>query len=148
MYVHTLITEGTITPEQQNMTILEGMPYTITCSSRCRLGLCQVVWTTNKGSVFVKSDQEYTIWSTPPYKDTQSHHMTVHFASSSADYQCLLISVIGTIINSAEQHVDVKEPGKYITAYLSIHIILSYCTDDNILRWLIDYVKPYFKWSK
>ena len=103
------------------MTISEGMPYTIICSSRCRLGLCQVVWTTNKGSVFVKSDQDHTIWSTPPYKDTQSHHLTVYSVSSSADFQCLLVSVTGTIIDSAEQHVDVKEPGKYITSYIPTH---------------------------
>ena len=93
------------------MTVSKEMPFTLTCSSRCRLGLCQVLWATNKGSVFIKDDEEHTIWSTPPYKETQSHHMTVHAASSSADYRCLLVSISGVIIDFAEQLVHVEEPG-------------------------------------
>ena len=118
-YVHIRIyvIEGAITPEKQNVTVLEGMPYTVTCSSRCKAGFCQIAWTTNKGSVFINNDQEHTIWSTPSYKDTQSHHLTVHSASSSADYQCLLISVTGTIIDSADQRVDVKESGIKLQLY-------------------------------
>ena len=88
------------------------MPFTLNCKSRCRSGLCQVMWTTNK--MFVKNGEEYTIWSTPPFKDTQSHHLTVHSASNSANYQCLLIDVTGRIIDSVEQHVEVKESGKYL----------------------------------
>lgn len=119
------VIEGAITPEQQNDTVLEGMPYTVTCSSRCKSGFCQVAWTTNKGSVFIENDQEHTIWSTPPYKDTQSHHLTVHSASSSADYRCLLISVTGTIIDSGEQRVDVREPG-IAMSYTYINIVYNY----------------------
>ena len=114
MHIIYYVIEGAITPEHQNVTVLEGIPYTVTCSSRCRSGFCQVAWTTDKGSVFINNDQEHTIWSTAPYKDTQSHHLTVHSASSSAEYQCLLISVSGTIIDSAEQHVNVKEPGTIV----------------------------------
>ena len=62
--------------------------------------------------VFVKNDNEYTVWSAPPYKDVQSHHLTVHSPSSSTDYQCLLIRTTGKIIDSAEQHVYITEPGK------------------------------------
>ena len=86
------------------------MPYTVSCSSRCRPGFCQVLWTTNRGSTFVKNDKDYTITSTPPYIDMQSHQLIVHTANSSTDYQCKLVSVTGRIIDSAEQYVDVKEP--------------------------------------
>ena len=84
------------------------MPFTLRCLSRCRSDFCQVVWTTNKA--FVKSDKQHTISSSPPFKDTQSHHLTVHAADSSTDYQCSLIAITGRIIDSAKQHVYVKEP--------------------------------------
>ena len=104
--------DGIITSDLEYQIVTKGLPLTLTCSSRCRNNLCQVVWTTNKTSKFVKDDEEHTIWSTPSYKDTQNHHMTIHSATRSTDYQCLLISVTGRLIGTAEQHVDVKEPGK------------------------------------
>ena len=88
------------------------MSFTLSCISRCKLDFCQVMWTTNKTTVFVKNDNKHTVWSTLLYKDVQSHHLTVHSPSSSTDYQCLLIRTTGEIIASAEQRVYITEPGK------------------------------------
>lgn len=95
-----------------NVTVSEGMPFTIACSSTCKTGFCHVAWTTNKTSTFVKTDNEYTVRSTQPYKDTQSHYLTVHSARVATDYQCLLFAITGELIGSAEQRVYIKEPGE------------------------------------
>ena len=108
------IIDAIITPEPLKTEIFKGMPFTLTCKSRCsyRADVYQVIWKTNNQSTFVENDKDHTLWSTPAFKDTQSHHLTVHAASRSADYQCLLIDVNSRNISSAELHVDVKESGK------------------------------------
>lgn len=90
------------------------MPYTLACTSRCTLGFCQVLWVANKPSVtvLVSNDNEHTIWSTPAYKDAQTHYINVNSANSSTDYQCLLVTITGRIIDSAQQYVYVKESGE------------------------------------
>ena len=95
--------------------IFKGMPFTLTCISRCnyKSDLYQVIWKTNKTSVFVKDDKDHTVWSTPAHNGTQSHYLTVHSASRSGDYECALIDVNGTVISSTEQYVDVKESGNH-----------------------------------
>ena len=93
------------------MTVSKGMPFTISCLSRCKLDFCQVMWTTNK-TVFVKNDNEHTVWSTQPYKDVQNSHLTVNALSSSTDYQCLLVTITGKIIDSAEQSVYITKSGR------------------------------------
>ena len=105
-------TGGAITSKYYNVTVSKGIPFTLTCSSKCKSGSCQVVWTIDKKSLFVRNDKDYTVWSTPPYKDVQTHYLTVHSASSSTGYHCLLFAITGKIIDSAEQHVYVKEPGE------------------------------------
>ena len=100
--------DGAIRSKDQNITISQGVPFTMTCLSRCRSEFCQVLWTTGTKSKFVK--EKHTVWSSPPYKYTQSHHLTIHSASISTDYQCNLITVTGRIIDSAEQRVHVEEP--------------------------------------
>lgn len=94
------VIDGIITSETVNITVFKGIPFTLRCLSRCRSDFYQVMWTTNKA--FVKSDDQHIIWSSPPFKDTQSHHLTVYAADNSTDYQCLLISITGRIIDSAE----------------------------------------------
>ena len=108
-----LLTDGIITPVPHSAEIFKGMPFTLTCKSRCsyRPDVYQVIWKTNNKSVFVENDKDHTVWSTPAFKDTQSHHLTVHAASRSADYQCLLIDVHNRNISGAELHVNVKESG-------------------------------------
>lgn len=109
-----LLTDGAITSKYYNVTVSKGIPFTLTCSSRCKSDSCQVVWTTDKMSVFVRNDKDHTVWSTPAYKDVQTHYLAVHSASSSTDYCCLLIGITGKILDSAEQHVYVKEPGEWV----------------------------------
>ena len=106
--------DGVITSRYYNVTVSKGTPFSLICASKCRPGSCQVVWMTNKRSVFVKNNEEHTIWSVPPctYKDMETNYLTVHSASSSTVYHCLLIGINGRIIDSAEQHVYVTEPGK------------------------------------
>ena len=141
-----------IKPEPQNTEIFKGMPFTLTCKSRCTYGadVYQVVWKTigNKTSMFVRNDEDHTVWSTLAYKDTQSHHLTVHSANRSGDYECAVIDVNGGVISSAEQHVDVKESGKYHLSTLFMHVMnLFYQTDDSTVTSIIDYLKHYFKWA-
>ena len=74
------------------------------------------MWTTNKSSAFVKNDNEHTVWSTQPSiidAQLQTHHLTVNSPSNSTihNYQCLLITITGKIVDSAEQRVYVTEPG-------------------------------------
>ena len=106
------LTDGVITSQYCNVTVSKGIAFTLTCSSKCKSGSCEVVWTTDKMSVFVRNDKDHTIWSTPPYKHVQTHYLTVHSASSSTSYHCLLIAITGKILNSAEQRVYIKEPGE------------------------------------
>ena len=107
-----LLTDGVITSQYYNVTVSKGIAFTLTCSSKCKSGSCEVVWTTDKMSVFVRNDKYHTIWSTPPYKHEQTHYLTVHSASSSTSYHCLLIAITGKILDSAEQRVYIKEPGE------------------------------------
>ena len=109
-YFNIYYIDGIITSEHLNTTVFKGMPFTLRCLTRCRSDFYHVMWTTNK--TFVKSDKEHTIWSSPPFKDTQSHHLTMHSADNSADYQCLLIAITGKIIDSAEQRVYVEDPSE------------------------------------
>ena len=90
------------------------------CASKCKPGSCQVAWTTNNTSVFVKNNEEHTVWSVPSCKDMETNYLTVHSASSSTSYRCLLIGISGRIIDSADQHVYVTEPGKYIVLRMLI----------------------------
>ena len=104
--------DGAITAKYHNVTVSKGMPLTITCLSKCRSdSSCKVIWTTNK-TVFVRNDEEHTVWSTPPYKNTQAHHLSIYSAGKSSKYQCLLIDITGRIIDLAEQQVHVEELGE------------------------------------
>ena len=63
--------------------------------------------------MFVRNDQDHTVWSTPTYVYGRTNSfLTINSASRSTDYHCLLIAITGRIIDSAEQHVYVKEPGE------------------------------------
>ena len=117
-YHDNICIDAIIRSEATNTTVFKGMPFTLRCLSRCRSDFYQVVWTTNKA--FVKNDKQHTIWSSPPFKDTQSHHLTTHAANNSTDYQCSLIALTGRIIDSAEQHVHVEEPSELyiLTTYV------------------------------
>lgn len=106
-----------------------------------------MIWTTNKTSKFVNNDKEHTIWSSPPFKDTQYHHMTVYSASSSTNYQCKLIDVTGRTIDSAEQDVYVEEPGEHTIINLIHLIIFSYYTENSMVEMVINYIKPYLRWA-
>ena len=104
-----------ITAKYYNITVSSGMPLTLACSSRCMPGFCQVMWTANKSSaeMLVSNDNEHVIWSTPPYKDVQTHYLNVNSASTSTSYNCSLVTITGRIADSAQQSVYVKESGEY-----------------------------------
>ena len=78
--------------------------------------------------MFVRNDKDHTVWSTPTYMDAQTHFLTINSASRSTDYHCLLIGITGRIIDSAEQHVYVKEPGEeYLHSYCIMIVALHNC---------------------
>ena len=115
--IYITLTDGVIVSKYQNITVSKGMSFTLSCISRCKLDFCQVMWTTNKTSAFVKNDNEHTVWSTQPSiidAQVQTHHLTVNHPSNSTshNYQCLLITIAGKIVDSAEQRVYVTEPGR------------------------------------
>ena len=114
--------DGAITSQYHELTVPKGVPFTLTCSSRCsRSDFCHVAWTTNK-TIFVKNDKEHTTWSTLPHKGTQNHYLTLHSARSSTNYQCLLIAVSGRIIDSSEQSVYVKDTGEWLAKYAIVFV--------------------------
>ena len=78
-------------------------------------GFCQVMWTVKKTSaeMLVSNDNEHVMWSTPPYKDVQTHYLNVNSASISTSYSCSLVTVTGRIADSAQQNVYIKESGEY-----------------------------------
>ena len=106
---------GLITSKHHNVTVLKGLPVTLSCLSRFSSDLYRVLWATNnfKTSKFV-NDDEHTVWTSPSYKNTQYHHLTIHSAVTSTNYWCLPIDVSGNIIDSSGQYVCVEEPGKYL----------------------------------
>ena len=61
----------------------------------------------------MSNDNEHVMWSTPPYKDVQTHYLNVNSASISTSYSCSLVTVTGRIADSAQQNVYVKESGEY-----------------------------------
>ena len=95
------------------MTVLKGLPVTLSCLSRFSSDLYRVMWTTNnlKTTKFV-NDDEHTAWTSTSYKNTQYHHLIIHSVITSTDYRCLLVDISGKIIDSSGQYVHVEEPGK------------------------------------
>ena len=115
---------GLITSKHHSVTVLKGLPITLSCLSRCSLDSYQVMWATNEASKFVKDDDGQTVWTSPPYKNTQYHHLSIHSVVTSGNYQCLLFDVSGKLIDSIEQHVHAEEPGK-----LTMNLMYLYHTN-------------------